>query len=146
MEKLSLKKRYSRLNVARKIRQQVAIPAWRVLLTSRGWRVTIAAMPPPNAYTAHTNARISAKEPNTSTATPPLPRRFRVPYRPVELGAALTVPPGAASYLDAHFACTCSATNRPSSAGRPSTNACDLSTKVSGNASLPLAVIGSVLP
>src|SRR5207249_244544 len=31
MEKLSLKNRYSRLNVARKIRQQVAIPACLVL-------------------------------------------------------------------------------------------------------------------
>src|SRR5260370_22781800 len=70
MEKLSLKKRYSRLNVARKIRQQVAIPAWRVLLISSGWRVIIAAMPPPNAYTAHTNAKMSAKVPNTSIATP----------------------------------------------------------------------------
>src|SRR5215472_6330262 len=31
-------------------------------------------MPPPKANTAHTNASRSAKEPNTSTATPPLPR------------------------------------------------------------------------
>src|SRR6266851_10301775 len=138
MEKLSLKNRYSRLKVARKIRQQVAIPACRVLLISSGWRVMIAAMPPPNAYTAHTNARMSAKEPNTSTAIPPLPRLFRVPYRSAELGAAMAVPPGAASYLEAHFACTCSATKRPSSAGRPSTRAWDLSTKVSGSGSLPM--------
>src|SRR6266478_696134 len=75
MEKLSLKKRYSRLSVARKIKQQVAIPAWRVLLISSGCRVIIAAMPPPNAYTAHITAKTSAKEPNTSTATPPLPGR-----------------------------------------------------------------------
>src|SRR5216684_9241399 len=106
MEKLSLKKRYSRLNVARKIRQQVAIPAWRVLLISSGWRVTIAAMPPPNAYTAHTNARTSAKDPNISMAIPPLPRRSRVRYmlvRWAELAAAPPVPPGAASYLEAHL-------------------------------------------
>ena len=43
------------------------MPACRVLLTSRGWRVMIAAMPPPNAYTAQINARINANEPNTST-------------------------------------------------------------------------------
>src|SRR6266436_4318951 len=107
MEKLSLKKRYSRLSVARKIKQQVAIPAWRVLLISSGCRVSIAAMPPPNAYTAHINAKTSAKEPNTSTATPPIPRRARAPYIPlrsVELGLAPPVPPGAASYLEAHFA------------------------------------------
>src|SRR6267154_4523612 len=82
MEKLSLKKRYSRLSVARKIRQHVAIPACRVLLISSGWRVIIAAMPPPNAYTAQTNAKTSAKEPNTSTANPPIPRRSRAPYLP----------------------------------------------------------------
>src|ERR1700694_6284735 len=107
MEKLSLKKRYSRLNVARKIRQHVAIPAWRVLLISSGWRVIIAAMPPPNAYTAQTNAKMSAKVPNTSIATPRLPRRSRVLYmllRSVDLGAAPPLPPGAASYLEAHFA------------------------------------------
>ena len=45
-------------------------------------------------------------------------------------------PPGADSYLDAHLACTCSATNFPSFKGRPSTNAWDLSTKVSGKGSL----------
>src|SRR2546427_4686897 len=80
MEKLSVKNKYSRLKVAKKIKQQVAIPAWRVLLTKRGWRVTIAAMPPTKAYTAHTNAKRSAKEPNTSTATPPLPRSSRASY------------------------------------------------------------------
>src|SRR5712692_2329257 len=107
MEKLSLKKRYSRLKVARKIMQQVAIPAWRVLLISSGCRGIIAPLPPPNASTPHMKAKTSAKEPNTSTATPPLPRRPRVPYVPlrsVELGLAPPVPPGAASYLEAHFA------------------------------------------
>src|SRR5271166_3651906 len=69
MEKLSLKNRYSRLNVPRKIRQHAAIPACRVLFTRRGCRVRIAAMPPTNAYTAQTNASRSAKEPNTSTET-----------------------------------------------------------------------------
>src|SRR2546429_186828 len=59
-----------RLKVARKIRPQVAMPACRVLLISSGCRVKIAAIPPPNAYTAHTNAKTSAKEPNTSMATP----------------------------------------------------------------------------
>src|SRR5260370_4323628 len=29
------------------------------------------------------NAKTSAKEPNTSTATPPIPRRSRVPYIPL---------------------------------------------------------------
>src|SRR5437016_7257670 len=85
----------------------------------------IAAMPPTTAYTAHTKATRSAKEPNTSTATPPLPRTSRVSYILllwVELAAApFLSPPGAASYLEAHFACTCSATNRPSGPGRPST-------------------------
>src|SRR6266478_2449552 len=107
IEKLSLKKRYSRLKVARKIRQHVAIPACRVLLISSGWRVIIAAMPPPNAYTAHTNAKMSAKVPNTSIATPLPPGRPRVLYmllRSVALGAAPPLPPGAASYLEAHFA------------------------------------------
>src|SRR2546429_4571534 len=96
-----------RLKVARKIRQQVAMPACLVLLISSGCRVKIAAMPPPNAYTAHTNAKTSAKEPNTSMATPPLPRRFRVRYmllRWGELAAAPPLPPGAASYLEAHLA------------------------------------------
>src|SRR6267154_4513013 len=109
MEKLSLKKRYARLKVARKIKQHVAIPAWRVLLISSGWRVIIAAIPPPNAYTAHTNAKTSAKEPNTSMATPLLPRRFRVRYmllRWGELATAPPLPPGAASYLQAHLAGT----------------------------------------
>src|SRR5439155_1633559 len=46
------------------------MPACRVLLISSGCRVKIAAIPPPNAYTAHTNAKTSAKEPNTSMATP----------------------------------------------------------------------------
>src|ERR1700747_1157585 len=107
MEKLSLKKRYSRLNVARKIRQQVAIPACLVLLISSGCRVMMAAMPPPNAYTAQINAKTNAKEPNTSTAVPPIPRKFRVLYialRSVGLGVAPPLPPGAASYLEAHFA------------------------------------------
>src|SRR5215469_14904760 len=54
----------------------------------------------------------------------------------VAVGAGLS-PPGADSYLDAHLACTCSATNFPSFKGRPSTNAWDLSTKVSGKGSLP---------
>src|SRR5215472_244313 len=74
MEKLSVKNRYSRLKVARKIRPHVAIPAWRALFTRSGWRVMIAPMPPTTAYTAHTKAKRSAKEPNTSTAIPPLPR------------------------------------------------------------------------
>src|SRR5258708_6949902 len=89
MEKLSLKNRYSRLNVARKIRTQVAIPACRALLISSGWRVMIAAMPPPNAYTAQINARTSAKEPNTSTTMPPIPRRSRVPYIPPPISRPL---------------------------------------------------------
>src|SRR5713101_8611531 len=117
MEKLSVKNKYSRLKVAKKIRPQVAIPAWRVLLNKRGWRVTMAAMPPTKAYRAHTNAKRSAKEPKTSTATPPLPRSLRVVYmllRCVEPDAVPLPPPGAASYLEAHLACTCSATNRPS--------------------------------
>src|SRR5216684_452301 len=65
--KLSLKNRYSRLKVARKTKQQVAIPACRVLFTKSGCRVTIAPIPPANAYTAQTNAKTSAKDPNTST-------------------------------------------------------------------------------
>src|SRR5216684_7840358 len=44
---------------------------------SNGCRVMIAAIPPTKAYTAHTNARISAKEPNTSMQqSPPLPQGF----------------------------------------------------------------------
>src|ERR1700675_997073 len=43
------------------------MPAWRVLLTRSGCRVIIAAIPPPNAYTAQINARRRANEPNTST-------------------------------------------------------------------------------
>src|SRR5208283_1347753 len=56
-----------------KIRTQVAMPAWRVLLTSNGCRVMMAAMPPTNAYTAQTNASRSVNEPNTSISLPPLP-------------------------------------------------------------------------
>src|SRR2546423_1133945 len=85
--------RYSRLNVATKIRPQVAMPACRVLLTSSGCRVKIAAIPPPNAYTAHTNAKTSAKEPNTSMATPLLPRRFRVRYMLLRWGELAAAPP-----------------------------------------------------
>src|SRR5215472_14068072 len=135
MEKLSVKNRYSRLNVAMKISAHVAIPAWRVLLTSSGWRVTIAAMPPTKAYNAHINARRSAKDPNTSTALAPLPQFARGCYMLlccVEL-CVVPVPPGAASYLEAHFAWTCSATNLPSELRCPSTRACDLSTNVSGS-------------
>src|SRR5205823_10302642 len=65
----------------------------------------------------------------------------RAPYMPlfsVGLGAAPPLPPGAASYLEAHFACTTSATNRPSGPGRPSTRAWDLSTNVSGRGSVPM--------
>src|SRR5438105_1201159 len=107
MEKLSLKNRYSRLKVARKIRQQVAIPACRVLLTKRGCRVSMAAIPPTKAYTAHTNASTSAKEPNKSTETSTLPRQFRELYILLgweDFAAAPPVPPGAASYFEAHFA------------------------------------------
>src|SRR5258708_35836782 len=72
------------------------------------------------------------------------------PRAPLSPGAALRLyivlafaapglasPPGAASYFDAHLACTCSATNLPLSAKLPSTNACDLSTNVPANGSLP---------
>src|SRR5579884_1172950 len=72
MEKLSVKKRYSRLTVPMKIKPQAAIPACRALLIKRGCRVVIAKMPPTNAYAAQTNARSSANEPNTSTELPPI--------------------------------------------------------------------------
>src|SRR4029077_20305897 len=97
-------------------------------------------MPPTKAYAAQRNARTSANDPNTSTETPPLPRPSQVGYivlRWVGSEGVLLSPPGAASYFEAHFACTCSATNRPSEAGRPSTSAWELSTKVSGRGSLP---------
>src|SRR5207248_5215525 len=83
----------------------------------------IAAMPPTKAYTPHAKASRSAKDPKTSTATPPLPRFPRVFYILLgwlELAAApLTSPPAAVSYLEAHFACTCSAANWPSAPGGP---------------------------
>src|SRR5882762_11164955 len=124
-----------------KINTQVAMPACRVLFTSSGCRVMMAAMPPTNAYTAQTNASRSVNEPNTSIVLPPLPEDLRlVRYMllrwVVPAGVGLS-PPGAASYLEAHLACTCSATKRPSEPGCPSTTACDLSLNVSGNGSLP---------
>src|SRR5438309_10551166 len=56
------------------------MPAWRALLTSSGWRVRMAAMPPRNAYPAHRNAMSNAKEPKTSTAV-------RLPHRALPSGA-----------------------------------------------------------
>src|SRR5579862_2230653 len=122
------------LKVATKTRQHVASPACRALFTSSGCRVIIAAIPPANAYAAQTNARTRAKDPNTSKGTVPLSRPRRAAYIllfgvavEVVVVVGVAVPPGDASYFDAHFACTCSATKRPSLAGRPSTSACDLS-------------------
>src|SRR5437764_13722737 len=122
MEKLSLKNKYSRLKVARKIRQQLAIPACRVLLTRRGCRASIAAIPPTKAYTAYTNASTSAKEPNKSTETSTLPRQFQELYMVLgwdDFAAGPPVPPGAASSFEAHLACTRSATTRTSHVERP---------------------------
>src|SRR5580692_7075302 len=50
------------------------MPAWLVLLTRSGCRVTMAAIPPPKAYAAQINARRRANEPNTSSGTLPIPR------------------------------------------------------------------------
>src|ERR1700676_1859514 len=99
----------------------------------------MAAIPPTNAYTAQTKANSNAKEPNTSTESPLPPAKGECYIVLVRASppAGAGVPPGAASYFDAHFACTCSATKQPSAAGRPSTSACDLSTKVSGRGSVP---------
>src|SRR5215470_8435102 len=46
--------------------------------------------------------------------------------------------PGAASYFEAHFACTCSATNFPSGPSLPSISAWELSTNESGSGSFPV--------
>src|ERR1700730_15622030 len=110
---------------------QVAMPACRTLLTSSGWRVRIAKMPPTNAYTAQTKASRSANEPNTSTYNQPSPvarsilaidfnsgtrqRWERYQARHIVLAGCAESDPfsadfaggpavGAASYLDAHFA------------------------------------------
>src|SRR5690348_6869 len=48
-----------------------------------------------------------------------------------------SVPPGAASYLEAHLACNCSATKRPSGMACPSIRHCAPSLKVSGSGSEP---------
>src|SRR6266851_2230602 len=82
--------------------------------------------------------------------SPVAPLQPKVALRPyIVLGAAelgFASPPGAASYFDAHLACTCSATKLPLFAKVPSTSACDLSTNVSGSGSLPTYVTGSSFP
>ena len=90
-------------------------------------RVRMAAIPPTNAYSAQTKASNSANEPNTSTlpplSEPSAPCCTYANYeRPVEFDG-FGASPGAASYFEAHFACTCSATNRPSEPIRPSISA-----------------------
>src|SRR5690348_17300458 len=71
-------------------------------------------------------------------------RRARLTYIELFAAASLAVAAlpggsavGAASYFDAHFACTCWAVKLPLRSRLPSTNACDLSINVSGSGSLP---------
>src|SRR5579859_1395694 len=118
------------------------MPACRALLINKGCRVRMAAIPPANAYSAQTKASNNANEPKTSKQ-PPLSNwyapgnhypRYDRPVEPDGLGTS----PGAASYFEAHFACTCSASKCPSEPIRPSISACELSINESGSGSFPV--------